>query len=505
MGESVIMKRTIRQSGSTLLWMIGALVVLGAVAAGVALMSPSAINQELANNRHQQSYYVALSGINFAKSLTETQLITVDSKTYSIGSGEFTLKVGDKSGTTYPVSSLGSINKGKYGESYYYIGSINITPVAENNIRPTGPTGSISGKEVHIAGIVDGPVIAQISTLSGGSKITGSYILTSTTQELVITGGVTVAVNNGSVVCSNKGVSISGGSSVINGNVYSPGAASSGNGYIKISGGATVNGNLYANNTITLDGASRIYGQSHSQKDIQVVSSIIGTSSKKQNLLSVLTPTIDGWQTIYTDINSQQGIYLKGITLNGNLHYKTLLQTTQYATTWVGSQDHSPTYPTEPLSCDSFDIFTAPKFSATEDKVIRADTTISAGTYYYKSLTTESWPTICLDTSGGDINILVRGRAYIGGKVYIKSKAAEKCKQFDISSSAAAAAAPYIYLYSGEEFTLGGGVDWAGTVVANGDINPGGGSEIVGSLHSINGSINPDNSWYNIKVVGLHD
>ena len=58
-----------------------------------------------------------------------------------------------------------------------------------------------------------------------------------------------------------------------------------------------------------------------------------------------------------------------------------------------------------------------------------------------------------------------------------------------------------VFLYTGGKFTLNSGTNWFGTVLANGNIQPAGGSSIIGSMHSINGSINPNNSWYEIKYV----
>lgn len=496
-----------KQHGGALVYVIFAIVAVAAVGIGVSSIISNTLESNIANNGHQQSYYAALSGLNFAKSLTEEKLLEFDQKIITYGSESFVIKVGSKIDSQYPVEVIGTANRGAGLEANYLIGGINITPASSDNnnsTRPSASTKTISGKDVKVAGYVDGSVIAETSEVQGGSTITGSYVLTSKTQEMTITGGITVAKVSGSLLCSNHGVSISGGSSVVNGNIYSPGVGS-GLGYITIDGGATINGNLYANGTITLNGGSKIYGQSHSQKDIQLLNAQVGTKKVSQNMLSNLTQTITGWSTIYTDINSQEGVNLGGITLYGDIHSTIAPSTTQWQTTWNGSWYADPKKPTEPQACESYDKFEAPEFTATEDHIIRGTETITAGTYYYKTLTTKNWPTICFDTSGGDINILVSSGVKIEADVYVKSTSTGKCKAFDISSSDAASAAPYVYLYSGGDFTLGGGVDWVGTVVAQGDIQPGGGSEIVGSLHSISGTINPNSSWYDIKVIGLHE
>ena len=60
-------------SGSTLLWAVFGLVVLGSVAAGVSRMNSTAVQEKVTGERGSQAYYAALSGIQYFKALQDTE------------------------------------------------------------------------------------------------------------------------------------------------------------------------------------------------------------------------------------------------------------------------------------------------------------------------------------------------------------------------------------------------------------------------------------------------
>lgn len=521
------------ESGSTLLWAIGVLVLLSVVGAMISQMSPSSLQGKLEQEAGMRAYYNANSGLNYILGMESSgenggtnfanflanmgggSTVTVNLS----GDDYYSFKLGNTvtsgSNGTYQIASLvGGVKNSSGGTPYAYVvygggkgnSAVQQYTVASQNIRPTFNSNSISAQTVYVAGGVIGSVITEVSNISGGSKITGSYIVTSATSPMNISGGITVATEANSIVCSNYGIYIDGGSNVINGNVYSPGTGD-GKGYVTLTGGSTVNGNVYANSTVTIRGGSHVYGQVHSQKDITLTEGAgIGKSSSQGNALSNYTPTFDGGGTSYTDINSQQGVTLQCVNLSGNIHYNTLLTKSVDCTKWkTGTEDHNPTAPTPPTACETYAQPTIPTFTATSPLHINGSMPpFTAGNYYYTYIDTTSWGTLYFDTTDGDINILVSGNISISGNVYVKGKGDKSYHSISLTDSSVIAAAPYIYTYTGGSFTLGGGTDWVGTVLANGNIYPSS-ATIVGSLHSIKGIVNPDNSWYNIKVVGLHN
>jgi cytoskeletal protein CcmA (bactofilin family) len=479
------------------------MVALGAIATAVTTLTPSSTLTELNENRFGQAYYAAYSGMDYARSLTDSGLSAINTatnseQTYTLDNAKFTLVVGAKSGTTYPVRSIGISNTGTSLQNNYLLGPVSVTPVS-SSLRPTSLATGVTGTAVYVAGTVTGSVSASNVTLHDGSTITGSLTSMSTSL-LTITGGDYIGGN----ICSNDGVSISGGATVASGYVYS-------HGDVTVSGGATVGNDIYATGNVTIDGGSTINGNINSQKMVNFNSGNMGTKKVQRYIYAGNAVKLAGGNDLYIDVHSQSTIDLAGIYVHGDAYDKTGhgLTTSVSWSKLYGKEYSNPTAPTAPADCT----YTKPStisFTATTDgPTAHTSVTYSAGDYYLKSFSMGNWgqDKICFDTSGGNINIFVDGNVTSGAGIYVKTSAVNNCFTNALNSTTASysSEASKVFIYSTGTFTLMDGANWFGTVLAVGDVQPGNGSDIIGSLHSINGTVNPSNKWYDINIVNLTD
>jgi len=489
--------------GAALLYAIASIVVIALIGSATYSLVSSTVGTTLETNRSDAAAYAAYSGVNYAKAQTDANLATLiaaGATDFTLTNGTtFRLTVGAKNAGTglYPIAVLGTANPGTAIVSNAYV-TANIPPAPSGgSTTDPGDTVANFGKSAKVAGYVGGDVMAETVTLQGGSTVTGSITSTSTTTALIVSGGVTVG-GAGAFLCSNANITISGGSQVVTGDVYAQGD-------VTIDGGATVNGNIYAKGSVTIDGGSTVNGNINSLSTVSFQNGRMGTSTTKRYIYASGTVTVTGGSTIYVDIHSQNNIVLQNITIYGNMYAKNGVSTTQWQTHLNGGIYTTPATPTPPVACAAYVPPTAPVFTATNPISINSSTTFTAGNYYYTTFST-AWTDICFDVSGGDINIFVSGNASSNATLYIKTSSSGNCfvasNKMDNIGETFSAAAAKIFLYTGGTFTLGGGVDWFGTILASGSIYPGGGTSIIGSLHSITGAINPNNAWYEIKYVG---
>lgn len=486
--------------GAALLYILFCMVLLAGLSATIYSQYATTLGTSLEDNRADQATYAASSGLNYARAQNDSALAalhTAGSTDFSMTNGvSFRLNVGvkDTGAGTYPVTVIGTANPGTPYVSNALM-TANVPPVSSGTTNPSGKNVN-TGKSIKVAGYVEGDVLSETLSIQGGSTIAGSITTTSPTATLIITGGVRVG-GPGEFVCSNANITVSGGSDVVNGDLYAQGN-------VLIDGGATINGNIYAKGSVTINGGSRVWGNIHSLSTVNFLNGQMGTASTKQYIYAADTVTVTGGSTIYVDIHSQDNIALQNITVYGNMYALNGVTETQWLTHLYGSIFTGPTAPTAPVACATYTPPTAPTFTATTPITINSQRTFTAGNYYYTTFST-AWTDICFDVSGGDINIFVSGSASSNATIYVKTSSSGNCfinsNKMDSISETFYASAAKVFLYTGGTFTLGGGVDWFGTIMASGNIYPGGGTSVIGSLHSINGSVNPNSTWYEIKYV----
>ena len=283
-------------NGSSLLWAIGALVLLSVVGATVALMSPSALQSKLEQEAGMRAYYNANAGLNYilgaqqAAQLNGTNASDFLSQmgggsvvSYDFGaSGKFSYKLGNLitsgSNGTYQVTSLvGSVENSSGGDAYGYVvygGGKGNSAVMNYTVSSYAQKGLYNNVEVYSGiglaigndAVLDSNVMAANITIGNNANIAGSVV----GNTFVKTNGF---VTIGGDICSNGYVETSD-SSIYKGNIYAQG-------YVKIISSVRVYGSVYAGDYVTVGNAAII---SHDINSGSYVSLTGGTSPLAQTV-----------------------------------------------------------------------------------------------------------------------------------------------------------------------------------------------------------------------------
>ncbi|WP_027186476.1 hypothetical protein [Desulfovibrio inopinatus] len=295
--------------GSTLLYGIVLLVAVGALGAALSNTSSRSSFGQLRENQRAQAFYLAQSGINFARTVGGTKLSSLSasgSLAITVGTGkdialDFTMPTGS---TDYLLDSIGTINNGTNGESNFKFSSIPLSAAGlEDDVSGGGPTNdkydyalfstkgnTDIGNKAQITGsvyahnvncqhcqsdhnnedggkfIVTGNIVAmnnvRISSNStvGGSICVGNNLFT---KSGVSIGGDLYAQRNIVIEDSNSEI---GGSIFAKRNVYLgqncivKGDVHAG-GYVFLRDDAKVYGNIYSGNYVKTDKSDSVVGQ----------------------------------------------------------------------------------------------------------------------------------------------------------------------------------------------------------------------------------------------------
>jgi len=438
--------------GSAFLYIIAALVLLSSVGAGIARLTPEALSQQIIHNKGEQAYYAAFSGLNYAKTLNEVSLLAADSKTYSMGNVEFTVTVGEKSGSQYPVRIIGTSSKDTKYEANFNLGPVDITPVDELVVEnPRVPAANFAGAMYNFSGTqFTGDTIFYDADFNGGVTIDGSLSYVGTGTECLILDGNRIGKLDGSsVICSNTCIKLNNISSVY-GTVVSQGD-------IIISRGT-------------------IYGDANSGKDISLAR----------------------WNGYIKKLSGSKGnAELVGVIDNA--------QNVEGSITYVANK---------PDACKSYTL-PEHKLIKPADNLYYATYTFTGGDisdttkYHFNNLETNGGGKTCFDLSspGTYINIFVAGNLNFKSSIYIKTSEEENC--FDNSNKITSSnytsqkfidAAKRIYIDVNGASTFGGdGHAWVGTIFSKGNIRTEGSFVSVGALYS-NASIDTSGGSYSYFI-----
>ncbi|MGE4536346.1 MAG: hypothetical protein AB7D37_04640 [Desulfovibrio sp.] len=468
------MKTVQDQAGATLLWMIGALVVLGAVAAGVALMSPSASRGKLEQEAGMRAYYNANAGLNYilsmhgsaqAENINFTNFISKmgggGSVTMTLtGNDVFTYELGNTqangvNGTYQIINLVGSVkdSAGKDAYSYAMYGQgkdseVEKYTISQQEDNPLVPTANFAQVKYDFAGTkFTGDAIFSEATFNGGVTIEGSLTYLGTGSMCLELQGNSIGKSDGtSVICSNT--------------------------------------------CVTLKNINTVYGTIVSQGDITVNRGII-----------------------YGDADSGNDIYLSQWNgfikkLSGSMGNAELIGDIDYP----GNVEGDITYvTTKPDKCKSYTLPDHKKITPAPDLLDYAEKTFlgtglsDTTTYDFNNLSTNGGAKTCFDLSaeGTYINIFIAGNLNFNSSIYIRSSESESC--FDRSNKITTSnytdkkfidAAKRIYIDVNGSSTFGGdGHAWVGTLFSKGDIKSEGSFVSVGALYS-NGSISTSGGSY---------
>ncbi len=510
-------------SGAALLYIVAALTLLGAIGAGIAVMSSSSLQEKLTGEREQQAYYVALSGLNYVKSLTQTDVASLLGKnsTYALnGNSQFKLFVSNAATPppNYMATVEGVVNSATGAEASFRIASVTFTSQSNpDSGEDPSPPGHISPSDYVLGSYggnltlsnqqtVTGDIVGNGVTLSNQSSVSGKVLSsgnvtlvnhatvggyvcaqgdvslqnqTSVGGDIDATGDVIVGSNSATVVGSIRatGNVTLQNEAVVQGDVNAGGSVTLGsnnskiNGNVKAKGNITLNNgciigkNAYAGGNITGTWNGRIKGDAVAGGTITSNSSYLRVDGTKTQYASK-PPLIDPDTPHACSIPSvpKRTEFTAGGT-NSNLNWSS------------GTYKYSP---------GSYGTVTD---NGKNTIVLTGDPTLSPEkAIKFKTFTLGWQSTLKLDVSTGYITILVEGDVNISGSndIYISSDGSS-WKKFDQADPALAAK---VYIESHGRVSMGNQALWFGGMLSKGDISFGNQNELIGSFASLIGVIN---------------
>ncbi len=487
------MKRA--QSGIAFLYVIGGLVVLSAIASAVTVMTPSSTITGMQENGFAQAYYAAVSGITYAKSLKDASLSTLVGSTtdFTIGDTKFALIVKSKSGTTYPVQSIGTDVS---AQTNYFIGSVDVTPVSGGSSddpdipdNPKVPHSAYYAQKIIFSGnsYTGNVVFKDYSMPNGGVVIDGSisYIPTGSSC-LVLQGSRYGSQDGSSIICSNTCIKVEG-----NSNVY--GTVNS-QGDVSVDSGA-VYGDIYSGGNVTVGcgngGKGYVYGNIYAVGNVSVCNgSVTGKNSTLSKVNSGGNISIQAWNgRIY-----------------GDIYYYGSYSPNQDSGCLTGGTSHKlAAKPTAPSTCTGYTLPTITQKTVTKNDpstVLAYNNTtytIKGGTidnkdWIFPSINiTNGGYHLCFDlsTDGTYANVFVNGSFDLAGTVQIKSSSSGNCVEVSsYSVDDQKKFAKRIYMEVGGSTTFEQSAhNWVGTLYSQGNITSTSTVNVIGAFYS-NGTIN---------------
>lgn len=441
--------KTPKSRGSIILVVVAGIIILSALGAAISMMTSSSMQTNIVNNYQQQSYYAALSGINYAKSLTATELENIRtgaaSATYTFGSNSFTLTVSTKNASgTYPVASLGSAYGGK---GNHYIGAVNVTPVTAPS-QGSGLSKKLMAAKssIFFGGDINGDIASGKIEMNEGSNVRGSLVSTSSSVALTVTKNVVGTISDPITICSNSDVVIASSGNILYGNVYAHG---------KVSIGRPIVGNVYATGDVSFNSNASVTGDVYTQGKLNITSGHIYGTAHVTSLSLVTKPELATrvvQETVSNPISCGEDYSFPGHeTPSTNTVFST---TSDYIFVGKGINDH---------------------------------------TYSYKSFTAGWGSRLCFDVSSGYVNIFVANDTMLRAEIHIKALPTQTCFTNDYTVSGIGLSyksyASKIYMDTTGAVTLDGGRNWFGTIYSGGNVILGSGNYITGALYSSGGYI----------------
>lgn len=526
-----------RAVGASMLWAIGALVVLGAVGAGIALMSPSALQSKLEQEAGMRAYYNANAGLNFLNSMRDTaiaqkvnftnfiSLMGGDANvTYALQDNDvFSYELGNiiNSGTikSFQITNLtGSVVNAYGGKQYSYViygygkGVSNVidykeAPVGESDTVIYAPDAavSISGKAKIKGNIKVKSLIVEQAEINGDIISSGDVNVgfsTTLNGSLCSSGNVTIKQSVVSDAINAAGdVDLKFGSTVM-GDIFS-------GGFVKIGDQVKIYGKTNANSYIELQNKDNLYESVFSNADVSFKNSetvIAGNAYAKNAINMVWGSEITG-VAIAKTVNRSYGDSIGSV-----------IETTEFPPNIKATEPTECTKQVIPnlkaLQNDSSEDVKIKWAETTYDKdhplnpgkyrnltmATYTEITLKSGVYYFNSVETGYGSKINYDLTDGDITIFVTDNVEIEGANVINVKAPDEdwADMSDVNVEQAAK----IYWEAHGNAEIGWGTDWFGTLYAKDYIKLDGGNEAVVGSFITSGTIN-DIDWdANIIFVG---
>lgn len=457
------MKHEASQAGSTLLWAIGALVLLSVAGAMIAKMTPSTLQGKLEQEAGARAYYNANSGLNYILGMQQAAQAsgtTLANFVDSMGNG--TSKTMNLSGTdsfSYQLQTLNSAN------STYQITHL------VGTVKNQGGAAAYA-YQIHGGGKNKSGPKEYIVTSKDWSSTNGSYIINAGNSTLEISQPTYV----GADIAAKKVVIAYG--ATIDGNIVSSTSVTlaqsatvsksicAADGDVSVGYGAVVSGDVSANGDIDMVQNSYIGGNANSTEWITMhaYTTIVKTATSPN---SISYPDDISWA------HQSVGSYVRGTpTINCseiNAPYDNTIKSC--GTQAIGG---SSTSKTNPLSEGSYG-----KVTLNYGESLY----LSSGTYKFCNISTGYNTSVYLDISSGqDLNILVKGDVDFGQATTFYIKTTSSGSYVQASSVTPHSAAKYIYLGSNSNVTFGYDLSWFGTIYAKTKITLGQSFELIGAI-----------------------
>jgi predicted acyltransferase (DUF342 family) len=312
-----------------MLWAIGALVVMGLVGAGIAVMTPSTTQSKFEQEAGMRAYYNANAGLNFVVSMHKvSELNNVSfsnyvsmmggggTASYDIDSdGYFTYALGNVVANgvngTYQIMNLtGTVTNAAGAAAYGYVvygggkgnsSVLSYVPIGSGSKTPTGAANyvfyggavAISASREQVIGniygrdsitLADNAVVTGNLVSNGNVKVGSKGAVTgficsdgsvSLTEDNVVGGTINA---NGSVTMESRTTSGSitaGGNVTLNGSAQKISGSINSGGDVTIASSANVTGDIVAKGSVIVSSSgSVISGSIHAGKDITINSKI---------------------------------------------------------------------------------------------------------------------------------------------------------------------------------------------------------------------------------------
>ncbi|MHC1712381.1 MAG: hypothetical protein AB9872_09545 [Solidesulfovibrio sp.] len=413
--DSKFVKRIKEQHGFSLVYIVGALVALGAVATAVTSLTPSSTLTELNQNMFGQAYYAAYSGLQFLKYGENGVYDDVEKFVTAVNTGlpyAVTTKERFDLSLSYDTSNP---NDNKYTVNYL------IGTYSSNGVEKTDSF--VLAKNVQRS-FTKKTSSKPENLLDKTYSSDVGYILTNDTYTTNSVASSRLALNDRAYVDMN----VVSSSSVILGNDSKVGGYVCAGTSVQLNDRASVAGSVYAVGDVTLSNDSDVYGQivtkgslsfndrAHAVGDVYVGGSIrFNNDSVLDNSGHVINDV-----TVNERVRVGKKVEYAGFVVRNSS--PSTVQTSRVSSSDIVFPGYSsycvmPTYPKHQAACDSGSIninqnnkvIDASVQAKYHDIALQNDwkLTIKAGTYCINSLSTNDRGKLYFDLSGGDINILV--------------------------------------------------------------------------------------------------
>jgi len=503
------------QHGIALLYVIGVLVILGAVAAGITVLTPSSTITELNENKFGQAYYSAYSGLQYLKYGEKGIYENVSGFIDAINSGSpYVLN----SGNSFEVKiSPDGLKENSYIVDYL-IGNkidngVNVDKFLLASNFPRSFEKSISKPKNLLDKVysADTRYILTNDTYTSNSVSASDIVLN---DRAYVAGNI---VSNSSVFLSND--------SKLNGYVCAKTT-------INVNDRASISmQGAYADGDVTLQNDSTVSGpivtkgnlilkdRAHAADAVYVGNSIVLYNDSKVDSLAQVVKNVSINERVTASTGINYGNFI-------NYNYTPAIKLVKVNASDIKFPVYddlcaTTTYPKHQVACDAgaVNIYTnnaiidATSRSSYNNIALQNDwnLTIKSGTYCINSLSTNDRGSLIFDLSGGDINLFINGNVRLANdtKIFYIKESGGTPILFNYGTVPTSATSPgrsdfidkinkdiaangkyysKVYIETLGNFDFNDRIAWFGTIYSAGTINLSNRLVLIGAFYAHNDS-----------------